>query len=87
VGKDQPRGTIDGAKHEQWGTFNGTFYRRIEFTDLLQRESTQANREKDSETTPLNDAASFLQLIASASLVDETCTCDELEKILETPLE
>jgi hypothetical protein len=67
--------------------FNGTYFRRIELSELLERQSDEAASKKHSSSTGMHDAVSYLLMMASASSTVEVHVGDDLERVLETPPE
>jgi hypothetical protein len=85
--QQQPKGDIDALDHKRWGMFNGTYFRRIELSELLERQSSEAALKKDSSLTGVHDVVSSLLMMASASFIVEMHAGDDLEIVLETPPE
>ena len=85
--QQQPEGDIDALDRDRWGMFNGTYFRRIELSELLERQSDEAALKKHSSSTGMHDAVSSLLMMASASSTVEVHAGDDLERVLETPPE
>jgi hypothetical protein len=85
--QQQPKDDIDALDREQWGMFNGTYFRRIELSELLERQSSKAAPKIDTSSTGMHDAISSLLMMASASSTVEMHAGDDLQRVLETPPE
>jgi hypothetical protein len=85
--QQQPKDDIDALDRERWGMFNGTYFRRIELSELLERQSSEATPKTDTSSTGMHDAVSSLLMMASASSTVEMYAGYDVERVLETPPE
>jgi hypothetical protein len=85
--RKQPPSSIEVVDGDCWGTFQGNYLRRIKLPDLLQCQRSVPHLENNASSEGVIDAASFLLFFASGSSIGGNHTSDELERVLETPLE
>jgi hypothetical protein len=85
--QEKPSGHIGIADAERWGTYLGNFFKRIEISDLLSRQAYGTGHRQDSSFTAVQDASASRVMTTSEAPSAEACTGEELQRVLETPLE
>jgi hypothetical protein len=71
--------SVEVVGGDRWGTFQGSYFRRIEVPDLLQRQRSVSHPQNDASSAGVSDAAACLMFFASGSSIGGSHTGNELE--------
>jgi hypothetical protein len=87
VGARATPAPIEVINANRWGTFEGNYFGRIKVADLLLCYKVVPHPKNNASSMGVNDAASFLLFFASGFSIGASHTCDDMQRVLETPLE